>query len=74
MTKIKLIAILVALILTGSSIIGAYFYGRSDGTKGCKADAAVSYQEGVKRDANIDRHIDRMGDPDIDRVLSRWVQ
>lgn len=70
MTNIRLIIALVAV----ASIIGAYFYGRADGGTVCKASTLTTYQKGVQENANTDKQVNRMVEPDLDRALSRWMQ
>lgn len=68
--NLKLIAAIVAVV----ACIGAYSLGRYDGKKLCIGNAAVTYQEGVKNDAKIDKQVNRMDEPDLDRALSKWVR
>jgi hypothetical protein len=68
--NLKLIAAIVAVV----ACIGAYSLGRYDGKKLCIGNAAVTYQEGVKNDAKVEKQINRMGESDLDRALSHWVQ
>ena len=74
MTQAKVIAMLVSGIVIITLIVGAYFYGRSDGTTITKGQALESYQKGVEGNAEIDKSINRMVEPDLDRSLSRWMQ
>lgn len=68
--NLKLIAAIAVLL----AIAGAYTIGRLDGKKMCVGSAAVTYQEGVKNDAKIDKQVNRMDEPDLDRALSKWVR
>lgn len=68
--NLKLIAAIGVLL----AIIGAYALGRHDGKKMCVGSAAVTYQEGVKNDAKIEKQINRMDESAIDRALSHWVR
>lgn len=70
MTQLKLILALVVM----ACIAGAYFYGRIDGSAALKNNALLTYQKGVEKNANIDRQANRMGESDLDRALSNWVQ
>ena len=70
MTKLKVIAALVALAMYAV----VYMLGRMDGNKICAGSAAVTYQEGVKNDAQIEKGVQRMAEPDLDRSLSKWVR
>jgi hypothetical protein len=70
MTKLRLILALVAL----ASVVGAYFYGRMDGGTACKATALTTYQKGVENNAHVDKQVNRMVEPELDRALSRWMQ
>lgn len=74
MTRLKIIAALVSALTFLLLIVGTYWVGRVDGKAICKNGALLTYQEGVKKDANIDKQINRMGEPAIDRALSRWVR
>lgn len=70
MTKLRLVLALAGVL----ALIGAYSYGRVDGGKVCTGSAHTSYQKGVEKNANIDRKVDRMVEPDIDNALSsRWM-
>jgi hypothetical protein len=70
MTQLRLIAALVGVL----ALVGAYFYGRADGGTSCQASALTEYQKGVQHDAKVDRQVNRMDNPAIDRALSRWMQ
>lgn len=68
--NLNLIAAAGALVL----VLGAYALGRYDGKVVCTGNAAVSYQEGVKRNDGIEKQVQRMDVPALDRALSRWVR
>mgnify|MGYP000078261983 CR=1 FL=1 len=70
MNKLQLIGLLIALALYPVM----YMVGRTDGKKICIGSAAVTYQEGVKNDAQIEKGVQRMAEPDLDRALSKWVR
>lgn len=72
--KSKLIAVLVALVIYGGSVVGAYFYGRSDEAAHCTANAATEYQKGVEKNESIDRGTMGMDVPTLNRGLSKWVR
>lgn len=57
-----------------AALIVAYTLGRYDGKKLCTGSAAVTYQEGVKKDAQVDKAANRMDEPALDRALTHWVR
>lgn len=68
--NLRLIAAIAVLV----GLFGSYALGRYDGKKLCVGSAAVTYQEGVKKNADVDKQINRMAEPDLDRALSRWMR
>lgn len=70
MTQFRLALALTALL----SILGAYVWGRTDSTTLCKAGALAAYQEGIQKNAKIDRTVSRMAEPALDRALANWLQ
>ena len=72
--RARLIAILMSLLLVGGSIVGAYFYGRSDEAAHCQAESLTEYQKGVERNEALDRGVQRMDSPALDNALSRWLR
>jgi uncharacterized lipoprotein YmbA len=65
---------LIAAIGSIALVFAAYAVGRYDGKVVCTGNAAVSYQEGVKRNDGIEKQVQRMDVPALDRALSRWVR
>lgn len=67
----RLTGFALSVLLIGC--VTAYIKGRVDGDKLCTAQVNVSYKEGVKKNADIDKQTNRMGESDIDRALTRWM-
>lgn len=67
--NLRLIAAIVGIV----ALIGAYMLGRADGNMSCTSSTLVAYQEGVENDAKVDKQVNRMVEPDLDRALSRWM-
>lgn len=70
MTQTRLILLLATLAL----LFIAYVVGRVDGGTSCTASALTEYQKGVENDAKVDRQVNRMDEPSLDRALSHWLQ
>lgn len=72
--RARLIAILVSLLLFSGSVVGAYFYGRSDEAAHCQAESLTEYQKGVERNEALDSGVQRMDGTDLDNALSHWLR
>lgn len=72
--RLKLLAIIGALIFYGASITGAYLKGRMDENKIQANESLRTYQKGVEKDATIDREVHRMDEPALDNALRNWLQ
>jgi hypothetical protein len=70
----KLIAALAALLFYVSSMVGIYFYVKSDLTKAVQHSALTSYQKGVENNEKIDKGIRGMGLDSLDSGLSHWLR
>lgn len=66
--------VFVGILAVIGAIILSYMLGIRDGMKIQETKSLVAYQEGVKKNATIDKQVNRLANPDIDRALTRWMR
>lgn len=66
--------IFIAILAVIGFIFGSYMLGVRDGKQIQASKSLVLYKEEVQKNANIDKQVNRLADPDIDRALTRWMR
>jgi hypothetical protein len=64
----------IILCIWGASIVLAYFSGRMNESHRQDTKALTEYTKEITKNANIDKQVNRMVEPAIDRALSRWMR